>query len=99
MRIRKFPIFSCALLTLAFSVFLVPAAAFGQSAAEKAELGSKTAKNGFLNETEIAGKFNNWLTDETAKTWLAFMGYKLAEIESVAATKPHGEKADVEVRI
>ncbi len=27
------------------------------------------------------------------------MNYKIAEIENVTATKPHGEKADVEVRI
>lgn len=67
--------------------------------AAKIALGSKTAKDGFKNETEIAGKFNNWKTDEDARVWLAAMNYKLAEIESVSATKPHGEKADVEVRI
>ena len=67
--------------------------------AAKAELGSQTAKNGFKNETEIQEKFNNWKTDADARVWLAAMNYKLAEIESVTATKPHGEKADVEVRI
>ncbi|MGB7209013.1 MAG: hypothetical protein WBD27_10165 [Pyrinomonadaceae bacterium] len=63
----------------------------------KVELGSQTAKNGFKNEDEIAAKFNNWKTDEEARVWLSFMGNKLADIESVAATKPHGEKADIQV--
>jgi hypothetical protein len=65
----------------------------------KAELGSQTAKNGFKNETEIAAKFNNWKTDSDARVWLSSMNYKLADVETVVATKPHGEKADVEVRI
>lgn len=62
-------------------------------------LGSKTAKNGFRNETEIATKFDNWKTDDDAKVWLVAMGYKLADIESVAAIKPHGEKADILLKI
>ncbi len=65
----------------------------------KAEVGSQTAKNGFKNEDEIRDKFNNWKTDEDARVWLAAMNYNLAAIESVIATKPHGEKADVEVRV
>lgn len=65
--------------------------------AAKVEKGSQTAKNGFKNEDEIRDKFNNWKTDEEARVWLAAMNYKLAEIESVIASKPHGEKADVEV--
>jgi hypothetical protein len=65
----------------------------------KVELGSQTAKNGFKNETGIAAKFNNWKTDEEARVWLAFMGSKLADIESVASTKPHGEKADIQVKV
>ena len=74
--------------------------AFGQKpTAAKVELGSNTAKNGFKNEDEIRDKFNNWKADDDAKTWLAAMNYNVAEIESVVATKPHGEKADVEVRI
>lgn len=71
---------------------------FGQSAAA-VELGSRTAKNGFKNETEIAAKFNNWREDNDAKSWLASMNYKVADVENVSATKPHGEKADVEVRV
>ncbi|MFN6962765.1 MAG: type II restriction endonuclease [Pyrinomonadaceae bacterium] len=65
----------------------------------KAEIGSRTARNGFLNESEIAAKFNGWAGDKDAQDWLASMGYKLGAIESVTATKPHGEKADVVVRI
>jgi len=65
----------------------------------KVSLGSKTAKDGFRNETEIAGKFNNWKLDADATAWLASMGYKALEIESVFASKPHGEKTDVQVRV
>jgi R.HinP1I restriction endonuclease len=86
------PIFVALLVCLYFA----PAAA-QKPAAAKVELGSETAKNGFKNEDEIRDKFNNWKTDEDARVWLAAMNYKLAEIESVTATKPHGEKADVEV--
>jgi len=63
------------------------------------ELGSQTAKNGFRNEDEIRDKFNAWKTDDDAKAWLAVMNYKFSDIASLSATKPHGEKADVEVRI
>lgn len=63
----------------------------------KVELGSTTARNGFKNEDEIRDKFNNWRADEDARVWLAAMNYKTRDIESVTATKPHGEKADVEV--
>lgn len=69
------------------------------SQAAKVELGSKTAKDGFKNETEIAAKFNNWRKDEDGRAWLGGMNYNLSEIESVTATKPHGAKADVEVRV
>lgn len=63
------------------------------------EVGSRTAKGGFKNETEIAAKFNGWRTDQDARHWLEAMNYRLDEIESVVATKPHGEKADVEIRV
>ncbi|MBP6003783.1 MAG: hypothetical protein KA746_10150 [Pyrinomonadaceae bacterium] len=86
-----------AVITAILGTILGVAAQTPQTA--KVELGSNTAKNGFKNETEIAEKFNNWKTDEDARTWLAFMGRKTAEIESVAASKPHGEKADIQVRI
>lgn len=74
-------------------------AAGQKSSSAKIELGSKTAKDGFSNETEIAGKFNNWMTDADAGIWLSSFGYELADIVSVSATKPRGEKADVQVRV
>ena len=67
--------------------------------AAKVELGSKTAKDGFRNEDEIRDKFNNWQTDADAQAWLAAMNYEIAEIDNVTASKPHGEKADVEVTV
>jgi len=70
-----------------------------QTSAEKVALGSETAKNGFKNETEIQDKFNSWRSDKDAQAWIASMGYLTADVESVTAVKPHGEKADVEVRI
>lgn len=83
-----------------FLVLVVAGVAVYAQAPESAtELGSRTAKAGFANETEIAGKFNNWRGDEDARVWLAAMNYTLADIESVAAAKLHGEKADVQVRI
>ena len=71
----------------------------GGTSTPKSELGSQTAKNGFRNEDEIAAKLNNWRADEDARTWLAAMNYKSAEIVGVAATKPHGEKSDVQLAI
>ncbi len=71
-------------------------AAYSQS---KIELGSRTAKEGFKNETEIAGKLNNWRADEEARRWLIAMNFELDDIESVSAAKPHGEKADVQLKI
>lgn len=73
---------------------------YGQMAAPaRVALGSRTAKEGFRNEDEIAAKFNDWRSDADASIWLTFMGYKLAEIATVSAAKPHGEKADVQVRV
>lgn len=99
MRPENIRLTSKALLSLAFILAIaghaVPQAA--QTAAS--ELGSRTAKNGFRNETEIAAKFNNWQTDADAKNWLATMGYRLGDVRSVSAMKPHGEKSDVEVKV
>ncbi|HQX48840.1 MAG TPA: hypothetical protein PLR25_02975 [Planctomycetaceae bacterium] len=69
------------------------------SRAAKVEIGSKTAKGGFRNEDEIRDKFNAWKSDPEARAWLEAMKYRLADIEDVSASKPHGEKADVEVRV
>ena len=77
--------------------------AAGQSATAtrkaSAELGSRTAKQGFTNEDEIKAKFENWSADSDAKVWLTAMGFKTSEVESVTTSKPHGEKADIEVTV
>ncbi len=92
---KHFKLIGLAIITIILCGYL-----FAQKpAAAKVELGSSTAKNGFKNEDEIRDKFNNWKLDEDARVWLAAMNYKVAEIESVTATKPHGEKADVEIRV
>ncbi len=70
-----------------------------ESDAAKVDRGSKTAKAGFQNEDEIRDKFNNWKTDADARAWLEAMNHQIAEINSVSASKPHGEKADVEVTV
>lgn len=90
--------------TLSLSVLLLLLVLAGISAGQKpasarVELGSNTAKNGFKNEAEIARKFNDWRNDADARAWLAVMGHVPDSIESVTATKPHGEKADVQIRI
>ncbi len=66
---------------------------------EKQELGSLTARNGFLNEGDVISKFNSWHSDVDAKAWLCIMGYLLDEIESVNAEKVHGCKTDVQVQV
>ncbi len=65
----------------------------------KVELGSTTAKNGFRNEDEIRDKFNAWQSDSDSSEWLEAMNHDVADILSVTASKPHGEKADVEVTV
>jgi len=62
-------------------------------------LGSQTAKGGFVNEKDIADKFNNWEIDNEAQKWLVIMDYALDEIESVEAIVLRGYKADVNVQI
>lgn len=64
-----------------------------------AEKGSQIAKNGFKNEAEVVGKFNNWKNDNEAKEWLIIMKYKLAEIEFVKAIVVHGYKADINLQV
>ena len=81
---------------LAF-VLLATLAASVTTPAQTAAKGSQIAKAGFKNEDEISAKFNNWMTDADARGWLTAMNFRLDEIASVSAGKPHGEKADVEV--
>lgn len=88
------------LLTIFLALFAFDVCSFAQTTqSAKVELGSATAKGGFRNEDEIRDKFNNWKADPDAKAWLATMGHKFADIETVVAAKPHGEKADVQVRV
>ena len=66
-------------------------------------LGSKTAKNGFRNEEEVAEIFNNWRENDLAQAWLSKMKYIYDEIEDVRAVvlkniKPK-PKSDVNVQI
>lgn len=63
-------------------------------------LGSKTAKDGFSNETDVINRFNDWKTDTIAQEWLAAMDYKINDIEFIKASKVRGHyKADIQVRI
>jgi len=87
---RRSIIVSLVLMVFAFG-------AYAQATKAAKEHGSQIAKAGFKNEDEIRDKFNAWKTDADARAWLVAMDYRLGEIESVAAAKPHGEKADVEV--
>src|SRR5690606_373608 len=87
-------------LLLLLAVLVLPAAVPAQSSsAAAAKLGSQTAKNGFKNETEIAAKFNDWKNDADAQAWLRTMGYEAAAIKTVTASKPHGEKAAMMVKV
>ena len=61
--------------------------------------GSKTAKDGFKNETDVANKFNNWEADTEAREWLTIMNYDLNDIESVRAVVITGYKTDVNVQV
>lgn len=51
----------------------------------KTELGSKTAKGGFVNEKAICRKFNAWKKDKEAQEWLKIMGYNIKKLDSVKA--------------
>ncbi len=70
-----------------------------QADTSKIALGSRTARNGFQNEDDIRDKFNNWKSDKDARQWLTSMNHDLTRITGVSASKPHGEKADVEVTV
>lgn len=63
------------------------------------ELGSQTARNGFLNEADVAERFNNWKNHEEAQTWLQIMGYDLEKIKNIKAVVLHGYKADINVQV
>ena len=67
---------------------------------DKIQLGSNTAKGGFLNERWVINEFNQWKNSDLAKDCLIEMGYELDKIESVYAEKINGNfKADLQVRV
>lgn len=67
---------------------------------DKIQLGSNTAKGGFLNERWVINEFNQWKNSDLAKDCLVEMGYELDKIESIYAEKINGSfKADLQVRI
>ncbi len=67
---------------------------------EMVALGSKTAKDGFANESDVIFRFNEWKTDAIAQEWLAAMEYDVNDIEYVKASKVRGQyKADIQVRV
>ena len=67
---------------------------------DKIKLGSKTAKEGFLNEKFVIAEFNAWHKSPLARDCLVKMGYNLDEIKSVVAEKIKGSfKADLQVQI
>lgn len=51
----------------------------------KQEIGSMTAKDGFINETNICKKFMNYKNDNDAKIWLSIMGYNPQKIQTLSA--------------
>ncbi len=63
-------------------------------------LGSKTAKDGFINEDDVVNRFNDWHTDLVAQEWLQTMGYVIDEIDFVKACKIKGSfKADIQISV
>jgi hypothetical protein len=51
----------------------------------KQEIGSMTAKGGFINEVDICDKFIDYKSDNEAKTWLSIMGYNPKKIQEIFA--------------
>jgi len=53
----------------------------------KAEIGSMTAKGGFINEKDICKKFLGYKCDDEAQTWLSIMGYNPEKIQQIFAVQ------------
>jgi len=51
----------------------------------KQEIGSMTAKGGFINEADICDKFKDYRNDAEAKSWLEIMGYNPQKIQKILA--------------
>ncbi|WP_286064847.1 DNA (cytosine-5-)-methyltransferase [Rodentibacter caecimuris] len=78
---------------------LLKSLSMGENNMNLVELGSKTAKNGFKNEEDIADRFENWKDHQEAQDWLITMGYELDEIKSVKAVVLSGKKSDINVQV
>jgi hypothetical protein len=87
------------LLFIALVILCHVITASAQASEAARAVGSMTAKSGFRNEDEIRDKFNNWRSDQDTSVWLRAMNYSPSQIESISASKPHGEKADLEVKL
>ncbi|MHA1878651.1 MAG: hypothetical protein ACTSUC_19580 [Promethearchaeota archaeon] len=66
----------------------------------RSAIGSRTAKSGFVNETIIIDKFNNWKDEEISQNWLEFIsrneGFNIADVTSIKADKIAGRhKSDI----
>ncbi len=53
----------------------------------KQEIGSMTAKEGFINEADICKKFLDYKNDIEAKSWLSIMGYDPQKIQKLSASQ------------
>ena len=51
----------------------------------KQEIGSMTAKGGFINKADICNKFLAYKNDSEVKTWLSIMGYYPKRIQKISA--------------
>ena len=51
----------------------------------KQEIGSMTAKGGFINEADICNKFIDYTNGNEAKSWLKIMGYNPEKIQKIFA--------------
>ncbi|MFK5975955.1 MAG: type II restriction endonuclease [Sulfurovum sp.] len=51
----------------------------------KTQIGSLTAKGGFLNEADICNKIVDFKNDNEARLWLEIMGYSPEKIDSIEA--------------
>lgn len=53
----------------------------------KREIGSRTAKGGFINEVDICKKFINYKNDMDAQSWLNIMGYNPDKIQKISVSQ------------
>ena len=66
----------------------------------RAEIGSRTAKEGFNNEEDLRTLFSSWKQSDTAKDMLKSMGFDLHSIKHIDAIKKGGKsKTDIQLRV